>query len=446
MLLSAFDGACTCVSSSSSSSTTTTADLASRRAESIGPGSEPLSYGSDPLHVAYAAGCWITDVAGRKFLDCYNNVPCVGHAHPRVAQAIARQAAKANVNMRYLHPLAITLAERIKGTLPGELDTVFFCNSGSEACDLAWRMATSVTGRRGALCTKHAYHGISEATVAFSPETAAECGHLPAHVERWEPPDAYRGTGNDDVSFKAAMARLAAKGLQPAMCILDGVMQSDGVLQLEPEYVQSIAKVCKESGALWCADEVQGGYGRVGSHLWSFQQFGIVPDFVTMGKPMGNGHPVACCVTRRDIATQFVANEGVWFSTFGGNPVSCAAAHAVMDVLQDERVLPRVEKAGVALRTNVREALLKYECVGDVRGRGLATGIEIVVDSVTKAPHAKLCSAIKDGLKKRGVLVGTAGHHCNVLKVRPPLAFSENEVQFFVEAILGAVEEACNLN
>jgi len=440
-LLSAIDVAGDAAANGAPVSTT---ELAARREQCIGPASEPLSYGSEPLRVSHASGCWITDTSGRKFLDCYNNVPCVGHAHPRVAQAIARQAAKANVNMRYLHPLAITLAERIKETLPGELDTVFFCNSGSEANDLAWRMATSITGQRGALCTTHAYHGISEATIALSPETAAECGHLPAHVERWHPPDAYRGTGNDDISFKAAIERLAGKGLRPAMCILDGVMQSDGVLQLEPEYVQSIAKVCKESGALWCADEVQGGHGRVGSHLWSFQKFGIVPDFVTMGKPMGNGHPVACCVTSRAIAAKFVAKEGVWFSTFGGNPVSCAAAHAVLDVLQDESVLPRVERAGAALRTNVREALLKYDCVGEVRGRGLAIGIEIVTDSVTKAPDAKLCTAIKDGLKKRGVLVGTTGPHCNVIKVRPPLAFSEKEVPIFVDAIVGAVEEACS--
>jgi len=420
-----------------------TAALAARRVTAIGPASEPLSYGDEPLRVSHASGCWITDISGCKFLDCYNNVPCVGHAHPRVALAIARQAAKVNVNMRLLHPLAITLAERIKETLPAELDTVFFCNSGSEANDLAWRMATSITGQRGALCTKHAYHGISEATIALSPETAAECGHLPAHVERWEPPDAYRGTGNDDTFFLAAINRLAAKDLKPAMCILDGVMQSDGVLQLDAEYVQSIAKVCKESGALWCADEVQGGHGRTGSHLWSFQKFGIVPDFVTMGKPMGNGHPVACCVTSRAIAAKFVANEGVWFSTFGGNPVSCAAAHAVLDVLQDESVLPRVELAGNTLRTTLREAMLKYECVGEVRGCGLATGIEIVTDAVTKTPDANLCTAIKNSLKKRGVLVGTTGPHCNVVKVRPPLAFTILEVPLFVEAFLGAVEEAC---
>ncbi len=421
-----------------------TAAMADRRNRSIGPGSEPLSYSDDPLWVSHASGCWITDTSGRKFLDCYNNVPCVGHAHPRVAVAIARQASKANVNMRYLHPLAITLAERLKSSLPADLDTVFFCNSGSEANDLAWRMATSVTKARGAMCTKHAYHGISEATIAFSPETAASCGHLPTHVERWAPPDAYRSTDLTDTAFRAALARLNSKGLNLAMVILDGVMQSDGIVQLEPEYVQKLVQLTHEAGGLWCADEVQGGHGRVGSHMWSFQKFGISPDFVTMGKPMGNGHPVACCITKRAIADQFVANEGVYFSTFGGNPVSCAAGHAVLDVLEDEAVLPRVLIAGDTLRQATRDAAAAagLDCVGDVRGRGLATGIEIVTDGVTKDPNAELCSAIKNALKRRGVLVGTAGPHCNVLKVRPPLAFTAAEVPVFVDAFVGAVQDA----
>ena len=315
-----------------------TGNLVERRGVSIGPGSEPLSFGDTPLQVAYASSCWVIDSTGRKYLDCYNNVPCVGHAHPRVALAIARQAGKAVTNMRYLHPLAVTLAERLKAVLPPYLDTVFFVNSGSEANDLAWRISTSVTGQKGAMCTKHAYHGVSQATIALSPETAGYSGYLPEHVECWEPPDAYRGLYTDDSSFKAALDRMEAKGLRPAMVINDGVMQSDGVIQLTPEYVQSLHKLTKEAGAMWCADEVQGGHGRVGSHLWSFQKFGIEPDFVTMGKPMGNGHPVACCVTRRAIADQFVHNEGVFFSTFGGNPVSCAAAHAVLDVLEDEKV------------------------------------------------------------------------------------------------------------
>jgi acetylornithine/succinyldiaminopimelate/putrescine aminotransferase len=303
-----------------------------------------------------------------------------------VVQAIARQARKANTNLRYLHPLAVSLAERLKASLPAHLDTVFFVNSGSEANDLAWRMSVAWTARArptstpGALCTAHAYHGISEATVALSPETAASAGHLPAHVERWAPPDAYRSPPSlsnpcpSIGAFSAAIARLEAKGRRLAMSILDGVMQSDGVLQLEPADVQALVTLTHRAGGLWCADEVQGGHGRIGTHMWSFERFGIAPDIVTMGKPMGNGHPVAAVVVRREIAEHFVKKEGVFFSTFGGNPVSCAAAHAVLDVLEDEGVLARTVMAGEALRAQCRRAPADIDCVGDVRGVGLANG------------------------------------------------------------------------
>lgn len=421
-------------------------DLVQRREQSIGPASEPLSYGNDPLVVDYATGCWVIDTNGKKYLDCYNNVPCVGHAHPRVALAIGRQAQKAVTNMRYLHPYAVTLAERLKSTLPPHLDTVFYVNSGSEANDLAWRMATSVTGGKGGLCTEHAYHGISEATVGFSPETAAICGHLPNNIERWAPPDSYRGTGNTDENFRAALERMKVKGIQPAMTILDGVMQSDGVIQLDAEYVKSLIKLTHEAGALWCADEVQGGHGRVGSHMWSFQKFDILPDFVTLGKPMGNGHPVAACITSRKIADQFVNNEGIYFSTFGGNPVSCAAAHAVLDVIQDENILSRCYNTGEILRKLSQDVSKEYDCVGEIRGRGLATGIEIVTDSKSKIPDESKCSAIKDALRRHGVLVGTAGKHCNVLKIRPPLAFTEKEAPLFAAAFLKALKECCGSN
>jgi 4-aminobutyrate aminotransferase-like enzyme len=382
------------------------------------------------------------DADGQRFLDAYNNVPSVGHAHPRVTEAIARQARLVNTHMRYLHPSAIELAERLIEMSPPELDTVLYVNSGTEANDLAWRIARHVTGRRGALCTHFAYHGISEAIAPLSPETlglgggattayAAEISH---HVERWRPPDAYRGHHLDSTEFEAALARLEAKGLPPAAVILDGVMQSDGVQVLTADYVSDLARRTREAGALWIADEVQGGHGRTGEAMWSYERFGITPDFVTLGKPMGNGHPMAAVITRREYLQGF-AQETVLFSTFGGNPVSAAAGLAVLDVLRDERVLPRVVTTGEALRTSIREATSNSDCLGDVRGVGLAIGLEVVVDRDSKQAAPQLASDLKNALKRNGVLVGTTGAEGNVIKVRPPLAFTEREVPIFTAAL-----------
>lgn len=414
------------------SSASSGAGLIERRDAVLGPALEPLTY-DQPIQMASARGVWMTDVDGSRYLDAYNNVPCVGHSHPRVAEATARQARLLNTNMRYLHEAAIELAERLTATCPDGLDTVLFVNSGSEANDLAWRMATTFTGNRGGLCTTRAYHGISDASAALSPESWSS-GIGPAWIETWAPPDTYRGTNGDPAVFAAALDRLASRGFAPAATILDGVLTSDGLYDLEPAYVQELAALTRAAGGLWIADEVQGGHGRTGDAMWSFQRFGIEPDFVTLGKPMGNGHPVAAVITRREIAARF-ADETVFFSTFGGNPVSAAAALAVLDVLEDERVLPRVKAAGEALRAGIRDVASRHQAIGDVRGMGLAIGVEIVSDRASMTPDAETTAAIKEGLRDRGVLVGTTGLHGNILKVRPPLAFTTAEVPVFTAAL-----------
>lgn len=395
-------------------------DLVQRRSAAFGPVMESLSYRT-PIEVASAEGVWLTATDGTRYLDCYNNVPCVGHAHPRVAGAIARQARVLNTNMRYLHRSAIELAERMLATCPPSLDTVLFVNSGSEANDVAWRLATAATGQRGGLCTWFAYHGITEAIAAFSPETLRP-DDLAHHVERWRPPDALRGDHLGHEEFTAALERLGHKGLGLAATILDGVLQSDGVLDLEPSYVRRLVELTRAAGGLWIADEVQGGHGRTGTAMWSFERFGIEPEFVTCGKPMGNGHPVAAVITRRDIAARFAGTS--FFSTFGGNQVSVAAAHAVLDVLHDEQVLPRVVEAGEALRHALRTAADGHPQIAEVRGMGLANGVEIVRPDGHLTPDPEAATALREALKQRGVLVGTTGPHGNVLKVRPPLAFT----------------------
>lgn len=416
--------------------------LEDRRVKALGPALEPLTY-DEPIHMVSARGIWMTDASGKKYLDAYNNVPCIGHAHPRVTGAIARQSRLLNTNMRYLHESAVELAERLLETCEDGLDTVMFVNSGTEANDLAWRLAVEFTGNVGGLCTDFAYHGVSAATVDLSPESWPH-GSKPTHVETWVPPDALRGAHEGISGFEAALERLDVSGYSPAVTILDGILTSDGIYDLSPAYVRSLVKLTRDAGALWVADEVQGGHGRTGEAMWSYQRFGIVPDFVTLGKPMGNGHPVAAVITRREIAERF--SEGsVFFSTFGGNPVSVVAAVAVLDVLRDERVLIRVSEAGHALREAIRDVQSRHPEIGEVRGMGLATGVEIVLDA-SNQPAPGLAADIKEGMRDRGVLVGTTGRLGNTLKVRPPLAFTERDVPFFAAALDDTLGSLCRQN
>lgn len=413
--------------------------LAARRTAAFGALIDPLFY-DEPIEVYEAEGVWITDPAGRRYLDAYNNVPCVGHCHPRVATAIARQSRRINTHTRYLHPAAIELAERLAASCPPELDTVLLVNSGSEANDLAWRIATMVTGREGGLCTANAYHGVTAVTAALSPEGWPR-GSVPDHVETWEAPDTYRGLHLDSSGFAAARARLRERGLQPAAVILDGLVTSDGIYHLEPGYVQDLVAQTHEDGALWIADEVQAGHGRTGDTLWCFDRFGVVPDFVTVGKAMGNGHPVAAVVTRSDLVAP-IAGKASLFSTYGGNPVSAAAALAVLDVIEDEGLIEGAKRTGNALRAALGDVAASHEVVGDVRGVGLAIGVELVSDRSAKRPDGRRARMIRDRMRRMGVLVGTTGRHGNVLKIRPPLAFAESEVPVLVEAFEAALIQA----
>jgi 4-aminobutyrate aminotransferase-like enzyme/Ser/Thr protein kinase RdoA (MazF antagonist) len=407
-----------------------------RRAQTVGAALEPLSY-DVPIHVASAEGVWITTVTGERLLDAYNNVPCVGHSHPRVATAIARQARVLNTNMRYLHESTVELAERLVALSPPGLDSVLFVNSGSEANDLAWRLATNITGHTGALCTSFAYHGISAAIAPMSPEVIPS-GNLPSHIETWHPTDTYRSRHEDGSQFDGALGRLDVNGHRLAVSILDGVLQSDGVYDLNPALVQQWVDHTHAAGGLWIADEVQGGHGRTGDAMWSFERFGIEPDFITLGKPMGNGFPVAAVITRREIAEAF-RRDSIFFSTFGGNQVASMAALAVLDVLRDERVLERVQHAGRALRSALVEVSAGDDRVGDIRGMGLANAIEIVATRSTKVPDAEMASHLKNRLRHHGVLVGSTGRDGNILKVRPPLAFTADHVDPFIKAWVRAL-------
>lgn len=387
-----------------------------RRAAVFGSALAPLTY-SEPLMPVRGCGAELFDADGRQYIDAYNNVPVVGHGHPRVAGAIADQTRLLSTNLRYLHPRAIDLAERLVATMPADsgLDTVIFLNSGSEATDLAWRIACAITGHTGALVTDFAYHGVTTATTALSPEQWRG-GWTPGHVERF--------TVGDPI--EPAVQRLAAGGHRPAAVFLDPTYTSDGILLPGSHYHAVLTATARRAGALVVADEVQAGFGRSGDHLWSFVGAGLVPDIVTMGKPMGNGHPVAALVARRsDI--EALAGQTEFFSTFAGGPVAAAAASAVLDVIADERLVDHAAEMGEVLRNRLST------CGLPVRGRGLLIGVELAdTDSA---------DAVLDRARSNGVLIGSTGRQSTVLKIRPPLVITAEQIDRVGTVVVHAIEE-----
>ncbi|MDX6549239.1 MAG: hypothetical protein QOG33_2789 [Gaiellales bacterium] len=405
--------------------------LEERRNRVLGPAVTRLSY-SHPVHVARGEGPWLFDADGGRLLDAYNNVPVVGHCHPRVTEAVVRQTRRLNTHARYLYEPLVELAERLVATMPAGsgLDVVTVVNSGSEATDLAWRIATACTGNSGGIVTGFAYHGVTTAVADLSPEEWPK-GYRPDRVETIAM-SAERSQGVVGIEVGSAIVRLAGRGVMPAAMYLDCGFTSDGILTPPADDVADAVRRAREAGALFVADEVQAGHGRTGEHLWSFAAYGLVPDIVTLGKPMGNGYPVAALIVRRDLMERF-AESGHIFSTFGGNPVASAAALAVLDVIEDERLIPHAADVGDALRQAVEQLRPRHPALGGVRGRGLLTGADIVSDA--GEPDPGRATAVVDVMRERGVLVGRTGRLENVLKIRPPLVFGEEHIGILVEAL-----------
>ena len=395
-----------------------TSELAHGRRRRLGAALTDLSY-AQPVHVVRGEGVWLVDANGRHLLDAYNNVPVVGHCHPRVVEAVVRQTRRLNTHARYLYEPLIELAERLVATMPPDsgLDTVMLVNSGSEATELAWRLATSASGKRGAIVTEHAYHGVTTAAADLSPEEWAP-GYRAATTELVAP------TRLDEDAVRAVDA-LDQAGLGLAATFLDSGFTSDGIHTPSADVLAAFVKRTHDEGGLFVADEVQVGHGRSGEHLWSFAAYGIAPDIVTMGKPMGNGYPVAAVVARSEIFDTLAAGTRV-FSTFGGNPVAACAALAVLDVIRDERLIEHAARVGASLRAAL-ESLAGAPSLVDVRGRGLLVGVEL--SSAAEAER------VVNGLREDGILIGRTGRGENVLKIRPPLVFRDTHAELLVSAL-----------
>ena len=402
----------------------------------------PLFY-DRPVHLVRGEGAWLFDPSGRRYLDCYNNVAVAGHGHPRVARAVAGQQRLLATHSRYLHEAIVELAERLTGTLPPGLDAVFVVNSGSEANDLAWRIARAATGHSGGVVTSFAYHGLTEATHALSPEEWA-AGERPAHVATVPGPDGYRGAYRREqegwaeryaAQVDVAAAELGDRGV--AAMFADPACTAEGILAPPPGYLREVARRVRDLGGLLIADEVQAGHGRSGSHLWSFHSSGIKPDVVVMGKPMGNGFPVAAVVARSELLGAVPA-ETELFSTYGGNPVACAAALAVLAVIEDEGLTQNAAEVGAYLRTGLVDLQRRHPLIGDVRGTGLLLGVELVEDPQSRRPAPGRAREVTEAMRDRGILLGTTGPAGNVLKIRPPLVFRHEQADLLLN-VLGEV-------
>jgi 4-aminobutyrate aminotransferase-like enzyme len=415
-------------------------ELLGRRRRAMGPAYR-LFY-DQPVHLVRGEGAWLFDADGKRYLDCYNNVASVGHCHPQVVAALSRQAATLNTHTRYLHENVVAYAERLGATLPGELEVCMFVCTGTEANDLAVRIARAVTGNEGVIVTEDAYHGNSTTVYALSTEEypAAE---RPDWLEAVEAPCTYRGQFREPGPVAArgfagllqpAIERLSSRGHRPAMFLTDNVFSSNGVLTPPPEYLREAYRLVRAAGGLAVADEVQSGLCRLGDHYWGFQDAGVVPDIVTMGKPLGDGHPLAAVVTTAGIAARF-AQRHQYFNTFGGNPVSAAVGLAVLDVIEQEGILRNVHDAGAALGAGLRELMSRHESIGDVRGKGLFYGVEIVSNRETREADVAEAARVREQLRENGILLGTSGPCNNVIKIRPPLVFNREHAALLLEGL-----------
>ncbi len=401
-----------------------------------------LSY-PEPLHIVRGFGQYLYDAEGRQYVDCVNNVAHVGHCHPKVVEAASRQMAVLNTNTRYLHENIVRYAERLTSTMPGDLRVCFFVNSGSEANDLALRLARAHTGAEDLLVLGSAYHGHLSSLIDISPYKAERKGGegLPGYVHRLATPDVFRGPYNDPATagknyadeVASVVAHLQGHDRQPAAFVAESVMGCAGQIFPPDRYLALAYDHVRSAGGVCIADEVQIGFGRIGTHFWGFEQQNVIPDIVTLGKPIGNGHPLGAVVTTPEIAASF--DTGMeYFNTFGGNPVSCAVGLAVLDVIEDEGLQDHARSVGSKLLEELKQIKKDRPLISDVRGSGLFIGIELVRGKA-KEPATAEANYLVDRMKQSNILLSTDGPFENVIKFKPPMVFSSFDAERLIDVL-----------
>jgi len=414
-------------------------DLMARRKRLLGP--NVATFYEEPVHIVKGRGVWLWDSAGRRYLDCYNNVPHVGHCHPKVVAAIAGQAAVLNTHTRYVHAGILDYVEALTAKFDESLCSAIMVCSGSEANDVALRMAQAATGHKGIIATDRAYHGntaaVSQLTAYRSPvgTRADHVAHIPA-------PDSLRPLGGQSgAGFAAAFTHAVEKAITDLRNSGHGVsalivcpfFANEGFPDLPRGFLDGALAAVRAAGGVIIADEVQPGFGRIGSHWWGHERIGFTPEIVTLGKPMANGHPVAAVVAQRDMLAAFRSGFG-YFNTFGGNPVSCAAAMAVLEIIESERLVDNARDVGGYALSRLAELKTAHPVIGNVRGSGLFFGVELVLDNAM-TPATKFTTGIVEAMRQRGILLNSLGHGDATLKIRPPMVFSRDNADLLVDTL-----------
>ena len=416
-----------------------TEEILTKRNNNLGS-SLSVSY-EQPLHMVRGFKQWLYEADGRRYLDTVNNVAHVGHQHPKVIAAAKNQINVLNTNTRYLNQNIIDFSESLLATFPEELCVIHFVNSGSEANELAMRMVEAYNGQRNMIAVEVGYHGNTNRTIDISSYKFDGKGGKgrPENTQIVAMPDTYRGIypEGDGVGEKYAMhvtesiEAFGKEGKKIGGYIAESILSCGGQIVLPKGYLKKAYEIVRAENGLCIADEVQVGFGRVGEKFWGFELQGVIPDIVTLGKPIGNGHPLAAVVCTRKVADAF-ANGMEFFNTFGGNPVSCAIGKAVLDVIQEENLQANALEVGNYLKVNLEGLKSKYPIIGDVRGRGLFLGIELVTDLEKKLPGAEQCSYLVNRMRARGILTSSDGPDHNVLKIKPPMCFEKKDANYLL--------------
>ncbi|WP_339671040.1 aspartate aminotransferase family protein [Dasania marina] len=418
------------------------AELLERRYRLIGK-KAPLFY-DQPIHIVKGEGVWLHDADGKRYLDVYNNVPNVGHCHPHVVEAISKQAAQLNIHTRYLHENILNYGEKLTGLLDESLSMLFLTCTGSEANEVALRMARHHTGKQGIICSNATYHGNTTAVDALATLFNDGKPNGP-YVKAVDFPDSYRplnGLSGDALTdaymqqIKDTIAAFNEEGTGFAGMLICPIFANEGLPDLPPNYLQKAAALVREAGGLVIFDEVQSSFGRTGK-MWGHQHSGVTPDILTLGKPMGNGHPLAGAICSPELGNAY-REDVMYFNTFGGNPVSCAAGLAVLEVIEQENLVANSLQVGQYIKAGLQKLAATQALIGDVRGSGLFFGIELVLDQQSKTPATAEAARISNIMKEQGVLISKIGRHDNILKMRPPICFSQEHADILLSNLAQA--------